>query len=385
MAQTEPNTLLLLVRCNPELTEQDVKDTIEIALKQCGINSDVSVREVSIDTINEVDRIVRGLRPVVQGSEQLWLTRRPGKSAVWNFQLLPVPSDRIIISLKVYYAKNATALQNTDTEEIEYTPVTLEQLPKKGDESVGLAVISHRNGRYEFYPELARVPVRYEMKLQNAAGSEEKIEGTFPLIDRAFLIQLRPFVGNKHQLFSTVTDKNKVANPFNEIKEESSVQLVFGSIKALTGVVGETIENLNLVVTVPSVPYRTPKRVWMLFPLDKKQADEEAIKLRQLDPAKYGEYIRQNKAEQEVVLDLKSPKWFELPKDNEVFRAQIPLVQKREDFSSLSRRYPEVYRILVWEFEADMIRRPIKVENENFKLEKLETWSQMLGTAHRGN
>jgi hypothetical protein len=386
VAQEQPKeSLLLLVRCNPEVTPERIMETLKQATvqAQCEI-SEIRIQEVAGHVLDQIEGMIRGIDPrdvSVQVAGEIHLARRPTVEAVWEFQLRSAPEE-IIRQLEVGFAKKDVS----EKEEMKweaYSAVPPEELdPRKG----GIAAVSLRNGRYEFYaPGELGIPRKFRLHLVREDGSTRSIEGEFPLLDRYYMIHLGGFQGDRARLFTAVRDPELVANPFSDIQERMTVSVVFGNIQATTAVVGETIDGLELVVSVPGVPNRSPARVWMLFPLDEERlaSEEAALKAMKDISSALPEEIRKRAVwvtdSQQPVVSLDGPRWYELAPTGSGFEHRIKLVSDPKEFARLRERFPRVYRILVWEFERGRVRSPILVDGGRpYRSEELNSWGRLL-------
>ncbi|MDW8079220.1 MAG: hypothetical protein RMJ16_10055 [Thermoguttaceae bacterium] len=391
-AQETPSrsSLLMLVRCNPDLTQSQVEETLRFGIQQAGCSaSEIVVREVPPHTLDEIEAIVRKVEPqevAVQLGQDVSLFRRPSVAAVWEFRLRTASAE-IVEKLEVGYAAKLESQPET-LNWVTYTPERPDVVEKN---RAGLAAVSVGNGRYEFYPaaELGS-PVAFRMHLRNEEGGTRELRGNFPLMDRCYFIQLVDFQGDRTALFSAMRDPRKVPNPFSDIRERTTVTLVFGNLQATGGIVGESLDGLELVVNVPGVPGRVPARVWMLFPLNEQTLKEEEAKLQALEPIgpKLSEEIRKRAVRttdqrSPIVEDLE-PRWYELQSAGTGFEGRIQLVSRKEDFAKLQEKFPRVFRILVWEFEAGNIVAPIRlVGGKVYRAEELFAWPRLLDAATR--
>lgn len=379
-------SLLLLVRANPETHHDQIKATLRAGIKQAGCQcTEIQIREVDSTVIDQLEAALRMLEPTVDTSlarkKQSLAFRKKGVQA-WEITL-PAPTSFWISKFEVQYSGD----DNRHTASVSYVPVVPEEARVPS-----LVVISVRNGLYEFYPDPQKGrPVRYRIFYAGHGYPSEMEEGEFPVVDKCYVINLHGFVGRKESLFEVVKDKDKVANPFTDIRERSNVTLVFGSIDARSATTGETIVGLDLLVSVSGVTGRSPARAWMLFPLTPQQAQEVAGRIDKLNeaPVSLPDFIRKNAADmQKSVVELAGPKWFELSPSGSGFEGRIKLAQSPEDLQLLAQKYPEMFRILVWEFEysGSQSREAIYVEgNRLYKLEEMTNWGKIISQAIIGN
>lgn len=385
------SSLLLLVRCNPDLTQAHVEQTLRFGIEQAGCRaSDIIVREVPPHTLDEIESIVRKIDAqdiAVNVGSELSLLRRPTVNAVWEFRLRTAPEE-IVEKMEVGYAPKG-GMSPESWQWVTYLPEKPDEVEKK---RAGLAAISLGNGRYEFYPATDQgTPVAFRMHLRKSDGTTRVVQGNFPLLDRCYFIQLVDFEGDRETLFGVMRDPEKVPNPFSDIRERTTVTLVFGNLQATGGIVGESLDGLELVVNVPGVSGRVPARVWMLFPLDEKTMKEEEAKLAALERAG-GSQISAEIRKRAVratdprvpLVDSPEPRWYELESGGTGFEGRIQLVSREDDFAKLRQLLPRAFRILVWEFERGSVVAPIiLVDGKMYKAEELSSWPRLLETATR--
>jgi len=376
-------SLLLLVRCNPELTPEQIRETLQFGAAAAGCQvSQIVVREVAPHTLDEIESMLRLIdrrEPMEQTVTDLQLIRRPAVEAVWEIRLSKAPAE-VIDTFEVAVEKVGAAAE-TPRQWKTYRPVP----PEAADLKAGsLVAVSLRNGRYEFYPAPGEMPTEFRFEVVAEDGSRREITGKFPQMDRCFLIQMINFRGDRTRLFEVVRNPSQVPNPFSDIKERTNLAIVFGNIRASTAVVGETLDGLELIVSVPGVPGRAPARVWMLFPLTAEQLAEEEAKLKALGEwSKLPQEIRRRALKstdpQVPIIEAKEPRWYELVPAGSGFEQRIKLVANPQDFAKLRERFPRIYRILVWEFEGGGGLAPILVDGGRpYRAEELTSWGKLL-------
>jgi hypothetical protein len=376
-------TLLLLVRCNPELTAEQIRETLQFGSAAAGCEvSQIVVREVAPHTLDEVESVLRLIDRPEGGEvniEELQLSRRPAVHTIWDIKLSKAPEETIE-SFDVALQKIGSSADSAPQWKT-YRPV----VPEAANlESGSFVAVSLRNGRYEFYPPPGEMPTEFRVSIIGEDGSKREVTGKFPQLDRCFLIQMVNFRGDRARLFEVVRNPAEVPNPFSDIKERSNTAVVFGNIRGSTAVVGETLDGLELVVSVPGVPGRAPARVWMLFPLTAERLAQEEANLKGLEQwTKLPEEIRRRAVKstdpQVPIIDSEEPRWYELVPAGSGFEQRIKLVTKPEDFPKLRQRFPRIYRILVWEFEGGGGRAPISVDGGRpYRSEELNSWGRLL-------
>lgn len=377
---TVVQSVMILVRANPETRPEQIRATLLAGVKQTDSKcAEVIVREVQPEVIDQVEAMLRGVETSIfqqAGSSAVLL--KGSSLGSWEFRL-GEPSREMATQLEVLYEGSESW-------------VTYPAVPPEKAAVPSFVVVSVRNGRYEFYPEVNKPrPVRYRIVTEDENGNRRNVnEGSFPLLDKFYLIHLRDFSGNKDLLFKAVTDKDKVANPFTAIDERTNVTLVIGDLNARSGVTGIGIVSHDLVVSVSGVQERKPARAWMLFPLTKEEAEEECRKIESLtDPSMtLPDEIRKravltNQQEKSVV-EQAGARWYELTRSGSSFESRIRLVNNAAQFAELASKFPQVYRVLVWEFEdaEKGIREAIYVEgNRLYKMEDIDGWFNALQKA----
>jgi hypothetical protein len=268
------------------------------------------------------------------GSESGSIRRLPTKEVLWEFRLKS--PDQVLKKLTVTYEK-AGKKEYTATSPADDGPLT-QIVP----------------GRYALKPEANDEPVEYEAEVVELGQAPQKMEGKWAVMDRYYVVTMNNFRGNRDHLFKVVQDPNQVANPLDGVRLGSDLVFVFANLESSAATLeGDLISGNNLTVNVQPARGRATARVWMLFPLTEEQAKAKATELSKIESAKtLSQEIRKNAvfATTEQTVGPETPaKWLELESQQagKSFRRVIPL----KDFKELLAKYPNAWRLLVWEFD----------------------------------
>jgi hypothetical protein len=294
----------------------------------------------------------------------------PSRDATVQEIRLPNPKQNLT-KLKVRYNKPA----ETGGEPIEeYTP----KAPGEGE----LTLIEP--GRYAFRPDTTRTPLdftavvdeRDEKTRELIRGKE--LKGSWPDADKFYVVTLRNYRDRfnqraDHEALMRAIEQGQTneANPLTITRLGGDQVFLFADLTG-EGVTPDEdyIKGNKLTLRAPGLPNRSPRRVWMLFPLTEK--DQEAAVAQYADAATTDlpQEIRKNAISADTPYTFtpdSAAKWLELAPDPGRpgrFSREITL----DNVKGLIEKYPSIWRVTAWEFEKPgpdgrPVREVIQVKN----------------------
>lgn len=336
-------TLYLVLRTGPKESETAILETIKKGLDLSGAASSgaPSIKAVSPAFFEEFEAIVDRAGGSAAASDRDGFSIRmlPSRDTTYEIR---TDAAQVLKSLTVTYQKSGAK---------EYMPAP------PGTRSPLVLIVP---GKYALTPEPGDVPLRYTGVLAELGKDDKSISGTWPAIDKFFVVTVRGFVGDRKQLFSIIQDKKRVANPFSDVKLGSDLLFSFASLNSTAGKTGKTrIEpdgSLNLAVE--TINDRDPRRVWVYFPLDETAMLAARDRFRKFSSVELPVQIRRESvaAGQPAAVGPKdAPKWYELPADvagGEAAPKEFVRKVKLNSIPEFAGKYPVLWMLVVWEFDA---------------------------------
>jgi hypothetical protein len=286
----------------------------------------------------------------------------PSRDSLWEFDLNTAKGSSGGGERDLLVAQELTIERKSGKKDT-YKPVRLAEAKPNDDFRMVVP------GSYLLRLDQKDAPVRYEIKAQGIVSSkEETIREEWPESDQFFVITLRNFRGDRQRLFMAVQNKVagiRIANPLDDVRLDRDFLLTFASLGGKFPATEPEFEPGKYVPAMPKVPGRDPNRAWILFPLTKEQVGSELAKLRDLDASSLPAAIRASGpslAAQEQELEITPgmrPRWIELAStsDGQRFRRELTI----KDYRGLQATLPEVWRLEVYELEANGKSRAIYV------------------------
>ncbi|WP_232055938.1 hypothetical protein [Tuwongella immobilis] len=373
-AQDLDSTLFLMVRAGPSLTEQKIEATLTSGLREakCTIDGRPQVKKISPIVYEEVESLISAPpgEPGAEAAEAINIRTLPTREPISEFRLKS-PSQ-ILKSLTVTYEKAG---------KVTYKPTAPE---KNGP----LTLIVP--GRYGLKLDPADRPLNYDAVISELGKDDETMSSKWPERDQFFVVTMRNFRGSKETLFRVVQNGDLVANPLQNIRLGRDFTFVFANMDSLVPTAPELIEGNELIVQVPAPNGRSPRRVWMMFPLTKEQMAKERDNFRKFTSTELPDEIRKNAilATQPATIAHNTPaSWIEIPRESansRSFLRRLPL----EDPSKLGESFPTLGRLLVYEFDngtPEAIEMQHPTYDRTYVLdEEMKTWASALQRSGKG-
>jgi hypothetical protein len=369
-------TLYLVLRVGPDITEKDIISTLKQGLKLSGstITGEPTIRPVSPAFFEEFQGLVeRAGPPVVAADDGLAIRMLPASRPTYEIR---IARNQVLKKLRVTYQKAG---------EKEYVPTA----PDAEGKSQLILIVP---GQYAFMPDADDVPVSYEGDVAELGKPNlPTVKGGWPKGDRFYVVTMRNFRGDRKEMFRVIQDPQLVANPLDNVQLGNDLVFVFANLNSSAADPGEEgldAEN-NINVSVETIPNRSPRRVWAYFPLDEDSMKKARDAYVKLDSNQLPIEIRKD----HVPITRKAefgpkdePKWVELPA--EPTPAGIPPRRfsrkvKIDDLIGFAEKYPKLWMLVVWEFdngrpEAIQVRHPM-TGNRVFVLERERAgWQKVL-------
>jgi len=173
-------------------------------------------------------------------------------------------------------------------------------------------------------------PERYKAHVRNQTkpiqSPEEVILADWPQPGMHCLITIPEFEGSVDRLKKTCKNPAYFENPINISDVVKSVRFLHANIGDVKPGDSVTIDGQTITLEFRKPDNREPKRVWIKFPLTRKQAEKEALRLEELgrsDPRNISADIRRSQHERSLPAPGKdypdyklgdhNGKWYEVP------------------------------------------------------------------------
>jgi hypothetical protein len=333
-------TLYLVLRVGPDISEQDILKTLKkgLELSNSKITGEPTIRPVSAAFFDEFQVLVDRAAPIA-AADDLPIRQLPTRDLTYEIKVGPT---QVLKKLKVKYAKGGDK---------EYTPTSPD-----GKSPLQLIV----PGRYAFMPDKDDVPQTYEAEVAELGKANvPAVKGEWPKGDKFFVVTMKNFRGDRKLMFEVIQDAKRVANPLDNIQLGNDLVFAFASLNSSAGIAGEDSIDPegNITLSVETIPNRFPKRVWVHFPLTAEEM--------QAAKAQYGKFssedlpgeIRKNS----IVIQRQAefgpkdkPVWVELPPEQVAGGGKPPRFTRKvklNDLSEFAGKYPQMWMLIVWEFD----------------------------------
>lgn len=371
-------TVYLVVRTKSSVLEKRVTDTVAagLAASDTTIDGFPTVKPVSPLFFEQFAELIGSPRAmeIVPADDTKDVSVRPLPSRDTPLHEIRLPSAKqTLTNLKVRYDRPA----ETGGEPIdEYAP----KPPGEGP----LTLIEP--GRYAFRPDANRTPIEFtavvderdEQTRELVRGKE--LKGGWPDADKFYVVTLKNFrhrsgsrADHEDLLRAVARAQENEANPLTITRLGGDQVFLFADLTG-EGVTPDEdfIKGNKLTLRAPGLPNRSPRRVWMLFPLTESEQEKALETYARFPTTELPDEIRKNAvpASEAFTFTPDSPaKWLELAPDANrpgSFSREITL----DNVKGLVEKYPSIWRVTIWEFEKPgpggrPIREVIQVKNKD--------------------
>jgi len=369
-------TLYLVVRTGPKEEKDDILETLKTGLKKSlsSTATPPTIRPVSPAFFEEFAALVDKAagNEVADAKDGMSIKMLPSVNALYELKVLPT---QVLKELRVTYLKAGLKT---------YTPAA-----PGAKVGTGGSLILIVPGRYAFTPEPGLSPASYEADVAELGQPDGVQKGAWPAGDKFFVVTMRDFKGNRDAMFAVIQDPKQVANPLDSVQLGNDLLFAFAGLNSTKVKPNGPISDGFLTVTVPTVPKRTPKRVWVYFPLDEKTLPEAKEKYKEFDRNQLPVEIRKTSVAA-TIQDAKvgpkdPPRWFELSGEGAPPGGEPTQFSRRiklDGMSELTEKYPRVWMLQVWEFDdgkpqAIMVEHP-KEDRVTALEAELQGWAKGL-------
>lgn len=384
-ADGKGRTVYMVIHTESTMTVEELRDKFEEALKaspRCSVQT-YGIQPIDHNTYLLLKSTVQnGVIPPSEGDQdELSIEPRKGQDGTWTIDL----------NADTKYLESVTVRIGPPSGPDEVISIKAEP---KGE--VNATLRYHSPGVYILKP---RVPAGHSVKSATFMVSDEANGGqmaavpkerAWPDLGRCYLVTLKGVEGDEKELYATLKDEDKIANPVLGLEDASKGSLVVASFKEmLAELIVFKEDAIQLTFPKPGGKNK-PKRMWMRFPLTK--AEQEALE-RELDAMVAGDgfktvpaWIRKNLMKGDRLTPDGSAGWFQLPwnAERQDFETTLPIDTKswKERLAS-NREFMGDNAIIVYEFEGeDGSQRIIKqVNGKYYRPYEVAGWLTGLPTA----
>ena len=364
-------TLFVLVKTDGKKLPQDLKKDFELAVQAANATTSGIGNPKPIPPLfyYQLDSVIRNadieLNPKNTNPGGMEFRRMPVVEPKWEFKL-PNPGEQLLKTMVVKYTRAG---------QVKYVAKSSNPDKEKQFELI-------ERGRYGIAQIPDDVPESFKATLIQLGSKEEiVVEGNWPETVALYMVAIRDFVGDKALMYNQLKDSKVIPDPAKDIQQENFT-FSFLNMTNVAPTDIPVVANGKYIATVGKSPEISPKRVWILFPLTKQQAEEQEKLLN--DPKIEREAVAKTIRAQGVVpvgedavadLDSQKPKWIELGEQGLglPFRRDIDL---GNDLGKFMKNYPEVYSLVVREFDNGLgTIAAIKVDGKHTNLQHLKSLS----------
>ncbi|MFO0878211.1 MAG: hypothetical protein U0840_12745 [Gemmataceae bacterium] len=382
---TRSGSLIILVRDNKGLNQVEMANTLKrgLELAGCRFDGEVRLRPISSVVFNTLNS-VQDLPAAAPERKDFHLQAVPEVPGSW---LLSHKRGYTLKDLEVEVETPRKDGKGKELRTRKLTPAF--RLPaekgKPGAASADPPLAMLFPGLYSLRLEPDETLRRYRALFLPRAREEKPWDTDWQKLptfgDRYYLIVLNNFVGDKKRLFDVIKDRIQVTNPVDDVDAAREFSVVFAAwgMKGLTP--GTGFNGFNHTPEIEVSDDRTA-RVWIRFPLT---ADEYAAELKKYQPLDSETIIKEIQKDNPILADREAtmtrtskPAWIELSPipgtGNRRFTRSIAL----KDVKELEKKYPRVFRLVVWEFkdQAILIQDPASRELVTAIGQEVPEWSR---------
>jgi hypothetical protein len=370
-----PRDIFMVTQADSVMTQAEIESKFELARKrteECTVR-DVTVKPIDVNTYLQLKSIILSgdftVPPPATGATTI--EAQPRQEGEWTVNL-------------------GSASKYVDAAEVEYKDagldahkITMKAEPKDRT-SAGLRY--HSPGVYIMRLPLNRIPKSVALTIRNEGDDPQqqpKVETVvWPDAGRCYLVTLSGVEGDEQELFKTLQDKTKTANPLKGLKDASKAALMVASFKEELAEEMRFTEN-GIILTFPKPNNVDPKRIWMRFPLNTQELEGIRKELDEKFATSDGfrtvpGWIRSNLLGDRLTPEGSSG-WFEIPwvEDRQMFERTLAIDTKAWQERLINNRdYMGDNAVLMYEFESeDGNREIIKVEGyQRYRPKKIAEW-----------
>jgi len=357
-----PRNIHMVIQTESSMSQQELAAKFDSARKStqgCSFES-YDVRPIDPNTYQLLKSILQGVAlPNVASQGAVSIEPMEGQDGAWTVNL---KSDtKYLESAKLKVANSTQGEQE----------LAMKAEPK---DKTSANLRYHSPGVY-----ILKVPAGAEPKSATLMVTDEAkggkappvaVEVAWPDSGRCYLVTLKGVEGEEKELYDTLKDGKKIANPIKGIEDATKAAIVVASFKEMLAVV-IVFKDDAIQLTFPKPGGGVePKRMWMRFPLTK---NDEASISKELDEKFAGDgfktvpaWIRQNLLGERLTPEG-STGWFELPwnAEHQAFERTLPIDTKSwQERLVNNKEFMGENAILLYEFEGeDESREIIKLDN----------------------
>lgn len=237
----------------------------------------------------------------------------------------------------------------------------------------------HSPGRYILQLPKDRRPrsIRFEVTHDDGTKTTtQEVSQAWPNVGRCYLVTLNDVVGKEDLLFESLRDPKKVANPIKDLPPASLM------VASFIEVLGKRVSIVDgkLVFDFPKPRDVEPKRLWVLFPLNREQLEQERTKIDALlareDGLKQLPKLIRDGVRKGVLKPGAPAGWVELPLVGDRFTARSEL-----DVAAWKRHVGTATAgvgdnaLLIYEFEdQDGAWQPVKMTEGYVVQDRIGEW-----------
>lgn len=332
-------TLTLMIRTKPDTSRKEIEDILKVGMTAAGGQYDkLNVDPVPAAVFDALSRLMDRAGadlPAAAIEGGIDVRQLPVRGTMWEFRL---PKTRQSLrELTIEYRKAGAKKYRADA----------------ADENDRLTLIVPGSYAVRILPD--DDPVKYTADVVEVGQGAQKIAKEWPQLPRYWAVRLTNFRGSTVKaLFDVLRDPKKMGTPIKDIEPIRNFTFAFANWNWEGGNFDDTEMNGHIFIPrVSGIPPLVTRRVWMLFPLTRKEADDALAAYRKHGFLELPQEIRKAPTAaygQEFTVDAtKGARWFELldKGSGNGFSREVPL----SDFRQLLTRYDQFWRLLVWEFD----------------------------------
>lgn len=346
-----PRNIYMVIQTDSLMSQQELASKFESARKStqgCSFQS-YDIDPIDPNTYMLLKSILQnGVVPPNAGSQgAVSIEPLAGQDGAWTVNLKS--DSKYLESAKV---KVATSAQGDEE-------LTMKAEPK---DKLNANLRYHSPGVYILKMPAGSAPKSATLMVSDEAKRGQSapvaMEVIWPDAGRCYLATLKGVEGDEKELYDTLKDGKKIANPIKGIEDATKAAIVVASFKE---VLAEPIvfKDDAIQLSFPKPGNVEPKRMWMRFPLTKT---EEAAIRQELDAKFAGDgfktvpaWIRQNQLGEKLTPEG-STGWFELPwnAEHQAFERTLPIDTKSwQERLVNNKEFMGDNAILIYEFEGE--------------------------------